>query len=91
MGPPLACVMPKKQEFQWTAEIQSSFDSIKNMSDSATPLVHPRSGSYKAQKNYNIFDCDLSTMSASVKHFGYFIEGHPFHIYTDYKPLIFWP
>ena len=43
----------------------------------------------KAQKNYSTFDRELFAIYAAVKHFGYFIEGRRFHIFTDHKPLTF--
>ena len=43
----------------------------------------------KAQKNYSTFDRELFAIYAAVKHFGYFIEGRRFHIFTDNKPLTF--
>lgn len=42
-----------------------------------------------AQLRYSTYDRELTAMFLGVKHFRYFIEGRPCHIYTDHKPLIF--
>lgn len=40
-----------------------------------------------AEKNYSAFDRELLAIHKAVKHFRYFVEGRPFHILTDHKPL----
>jgi len=40
-----------------------------------------------AQRNYSAFDRELLAMYLSVRHFRYFLEGRPFAILTDHKPL----
>lgn len=39
------------------------------------------------QSRYSTFDRELLAIHSAVKHFRYFIEGRPFFIITDHKPL----
>ena len=41
----------------------------------------------RSQQNYSTFDRELLAVFLSVKHFRYFLEGRPFTILTDHKPL----
>ena len=38
---------------------------------------------------YSTFDRELLTAYQAVRHFRHFVEGKPFTLYTDHKPLIF--
>ncbi len=40
-----------------------------------------------AQVRYSAFDQELLACCAVVRHFPYMLEGRPFTIYTDHKPL----
>ena len=40
-----------------------------------------------AEKKYSVFDRELLGIYSAIKHFRHFIEGRPFIIYTDHKPL----
>ena len=40
-----------------------------------------------AEKKYSAFDKELLAAYSSVKHFRHFLEGRPFVIFTDHKPL----
>jgi transposase InsO family protein len=42
-----------------------------------------------AQKNYSALGRELLAMYEAVKHFRHFVEGKPFTIWTDHKPLTF--
>lgn len=42
-----------------------------------------------AQSRYSTYDRELTAMFMGVRHFRYYIEGRPFHINTDHKPLTF--
>lgn len=42
-----------------------------------------------AQLRYSTYDRELTAMYLAVRHFRYQIEGRPFHILTDHKPLTF--
>ena len=42
-----------------------------------------------AETRYSTFDRELLAMYLSIKHFRHFLEGRPFHILTDHKPLTF--
>ncbi len=42
-----------------------------------------------AQMRYSTFDQELFPCVAGIPHFHYMLEGHPFTIYTDHKPLTF--
>jgi len=41
------------------------------------------------ETKYSAFDRELLAMHLSVRHFRYFLEGRPFTIFTDHKPLTF--
>jgi cleavage and polyadenylation specificity factor subunit 1 len=41
------------------------------------------------QQRYSTFDRELLAIYSSVKHFRYFLEGRPFTIFTDHKPLTY--
>lgn len=41
------------------------------------------------QQRYSTFDRELLAIFSAVKHFRYFIEGRPFCIITDHKPLTY--
>ena len=43
----------------------------------------------KPETKYSAFDRELLAMHLSVRHFRYFLEGRPFVIFTDHKPLTF--
>ena len=40
-----------------------------------------------AETKYSAFDRELLAIHKAIKHFRYFVEGRPFHVYTDHKPL----
>jgi hypothetical protein len=40
-----------------------------------------------AQKNYSAFDRELLAIKLAIGHFRHYVEGRPFHILTDHKPL----
>lgn len=40
-----------------------------------------------AETKYSTYDRELLAIYKAVKHFRYFVEGRPFNIYTDHKPL----
>ncbi|KAI5721773.1 hypothetical protein M8J77_025546 [Diaphorina citri] len=42
-----------------------------------------------AEKNYSAYDRELLAAFACVKYFKYLLEGRPFTLYTDHKPLSF--
>ncbi len=39
--------------------------------------------------SYYAFDRDLFACVSGIRHFRYMLEGRPFTIYTDHKPLTF--
>jgi hypothetical protein len=42
----------------------------------------------RAQINYSAFDRELFAVMAAFKHFRYVLEGRPFTIFTDHRPLV---
>ena len=44
-----------------------------------------------AETRYSTFDRELLAIYLSIKHFTHFLEGRPFHVLTDHKPLTFAP
>ena len=51
------------------------------------PLAFFSSKLSEAEQKYSAFDRELLTSYAAVKHFRHFLEGRPFSIFTDHKPL----
>lgn len=43
----------------------------------------------KAQRKYSTYDRELLAAYAAVKYFHFILEGRPFILYTDHKPLIY--
>jgi hypothetical protein len=43
----------------------------------------------QAQQKYSAFDRELLACYLAVRHFRWMLEGRPFHIITDHKPLVF--
>ena len=41
------------------------------------------------ERKYSAFDRELLALYLSIRHFRYFLEGRPFTVYTDHKPLTF--
>lgn len=41
------------------------------------------------EAKYSTYDRELLAIYKAVKHFRYMLEGRPFHVLTDHKPLIF--
>lgn len=41
------------------------------------------------QQNYSTYDRELLAIYSAIKYFRHFVEGRPFTIVTDHKPLIF--
>ena len=54
-----------------------------------TPLSYFSKKLTPTEAKYSTFDRELLAVYLAVKHFRYFIEGRPFHIITDHKPLIY--
>jgi hypothetical protein len=42
----------------------------------------------KAQTNYSAFDRELFAVVAAIKYFRYMLEGLPFTVFTDHRPLV---
>ena len=42
----------------------------------------------RIERKYSAFDRKLIVIVKALKHFGYFLEGREFTIYTDHKPII---
>lgn len=42
-----------------------------------------------AEKKYSAFDRELLAIHLGIRKFRYFLEGRPFTVYTDHKPLTF--
>jgi hypothetical protein len=42
----------------------------------------------KAQTNYSAFDRELFAVVAAIKHFRFMLEGRPFTVFTDHRPLV---
>ena len=59
--------------------IQGTWHPISFFSHKMTP----------AETRYSTFDQELLAVYLSIKHFGHFIEGRPFHVLTNHKPLTY--
>jgi hypothetical protein len=42
----------------------------------------------KAQVNYSAFDRELFAVVAAIKYFRFMLEGRPFTVFTDHRPLV---
>ena len=42
-----------------------------------------------AQRRYSAFDRELLACSSGIRHFRHMLDGRPFAVYTDHKPLTF--
>ena len=42
-----------------------------------------------AESRYSAFDRELLAVYLAIKHFRHFLEGRPFHVLTDHKPLTY--
>ena len=42
-----------------------------------------------AETKYSAFDRELLAVYLAIKHFRHFVEGRPFHVLTDHKPLTY--
>ncbi len=42
-----------------------------------------------AETRYSAFDKELLAIYLAIQHFRYYLEGRPFHVLTDHKPLTF--
>ncbi|XP_059098445.1 uncharacterized protein LOC131892638 [Tigriopus californicus] len=51
------------------------------------PLVFFSKGLTAAEQKYLAFDRELLAVFSSIKHFRHYIEGRPFTVYTDHRPL----
>ena len=51
------------------------------------PMVFYPKRLQAAEERYSIFGRELLAMYQSVLHFRHHLEGHPFIIFTDHKPL----
>ena len=53
------------------------------------PVAFFSKGLTAAQRKYSAFDRELLAIYASIKHFRHFLEGRPFTVFTDHKPLTY--
>ena len=42
-----------------------------------------------AEKKYSAFDREMLAIFLAIKHWRHFLEGRPFHVLTDQRPLTF--
>lgn len=49
----------------------------------------PFTASTCAHRNYSAFARELQALYLTVRHFRYFLEGRPFMVFADHKPIIF--
>ena len=41
----------------------------------------------ETERKYSAFDRELLAVFRAIAHFRHYVEGHPFHVLTDHKPL----
>ena len=61
----------------------------QTVNDITRPIAFFSRNLTTAQKKWSTFDRELLAIFLAVKHFKYFLEGRPFTILTDHKPLSF--
>ena len=54
----------------------------------SSSLQRPLEYFSNAQKRYSTFNKELLAAYLALHHFTYFLEGRPFTLYTDHKPLV---
>ncbi len=59
------------------------------MNNSWQPIAFFSKKLKPAETRYSTFDRELLAIYLSIKHFRHFLEGRPFHVLTDHKPLTF--
>ena len=79
---PTALFVDASDEF--CGAVLSQIDS----SGSHRPLEYFSAAFSDAQKRYSTFDKELLAAYLAEHHFTYFLEGRPFTLYTDHKPLV---
>ena len=81
-GSPTALFVDASDKF--CGAVLSQIDS----SGSHRPLEYFSAAFSDSQKRYSTFDKDVLAAYLAVHHFTYFLEGRPFTLYTDHKPLV---
>nr|VZI48069.1 unnamed protein product [Spirometra erinaceieuropaei] len=61
----------------------------QHINDSTRPLAFFSKKLSLAETRYSTFGRELLAIYLAVKHFGHFLEGRDFTIFTDHKPLTF--
>ena len=41
-----------------------------------------------AEKNYSVFNRELLAVYSGIRHFRFALEGHPFRLFTDHRPVV---
>ena len=55
--------------------------------DSWVPIAFFSHKLSETEKKYSAFDRELLAAYHAIKHFRHYLEGHPFTMYTDHRPL----
>ena len=61
----------------------------QHISDTWKPISFFSRKLTPAETRYSTFDRELLAVYLGIKHFRYFLEGRPFHVLTDHKPLTY--
>ena len=77
------CIITDASDVAVGAVLQQCIDSIWS------PIAYFSRKLRPAETRYSTFDRELLAIYLAIKHFRHFVEGRPFHIITDHKPLIF--
>uniref|UniRef100_A0A1X7VGM7 Reverse transcriptase RNase H-like domain-containing protein n=1 Tax=Amphimedon queenslandica TaxID=400682 RepID=A0A1X7VGM7_AMPQE len=88
----------KSRVSEWSEECLTAFDHAKKALANTTLLFHPKPGAVvsimtdaldEAVRVVLTYDRELLAIYLAIKHFGYYIEGRAFTVYTDHKPLTY--
>lgn len=61
----------------------------QRVGDNWQPLAFFSRKFSETEKKYSAYDRELLAIYAAIKHFRHMVEGRPFTIFTDHKPLVF--
>ena len=77
------CLITDASDTAVGAVLQQRIDSVWS------PLAYFSRKLNPTETRYSTFDCELLAVYLAIKHFRHLVEGRPFFVVTDHKPLMF--